>query len=185
MQGIALHYGAGSAIAVSACYSKFKKLAALDVNVGYRKGGGGRKSEITLGYPFFFVIHMQPPTLSPIWTGAAALVSGYCTVPELLSILFVHQLAEFTRLKPISVRGKAHFPCGNSLTQLLKASVWILPFNLYLIWNGTVQIVSLAQGYTMRVIKPLSMATNLCPKELQKRQPNATLKVRWQFISTV
>lgn len=183
MQGIALHYG--TAITVNACYSKSKKLAALDVNVGYRKEGG-KKSEIKLGYSYFFIIHMQPPTLSPVWTGAAALVSGLCSVPELLNILFVHQHAEFTLpcLTPISVWGKAHLLCGNSITQLLKASVWIFPFNLHLIWNGTVQIVSLAQGNTMKVIKPLYMAANLCCKELQKRQPNATLKVRWQFITT-
>jgi len=56
---------------------------------------------------------------------------------------------------------------------------------LYLISNGTIQIVSLAQGYTMRVIKHLYIALNLCHKELQKRHPNATLEVRWQFISTV
>lgn len=49
---------------------------------------------------------------------------------------------------------------------------------LYFISNGTVQIVSLAQGYTMRVIKRLYIASNLCHKELQKRHPNTTLKVR-------
>lgn len=39
--------------------------------------------------------------------------------------------------------------------------------------------------YTMKVIKHLYMASNLCHKELQKRHPNTTLEVRWHFMSIV
>lgn len=87
----------------------------------------GEKSEIKLGYSYFF-IHMQPPTLSPIWTGAAALVSGFCSHPKLLNILFVSQLAEFTLtcLTPISV-GESTSPVWELYYRIVK-SICLNPF---------------------------------------------------------
>lgn len=97
----------------------------------------------------------------------------------------LHNLLLLVLHQSLSDGEKACLLCGNSIIQLLKAAVWILLFSLYFISNGTIQIVSLAQGYTMRVIKCLCIASNLCHKELQKRHPNATLKLKWQFISAL